>query len=120
MSKAVRRVVTLPVTDLAVALAVIVGDLVTIKPSPYFWTSYLLILVDRKTCYRWIHLLKDKLAPIVYFAIKGCFRGFNNRYNRYLVHFYFDFGTEVDNSFIGDWLGAKGIGFSTSSPYIYE
>ena len=36
MSKAVRRVVTLPVTDLAVALAVIVGDLVTIKPSPYF------------------------------------------------------------------------------------
>ena len=33
MSKAVRRIVTPPVADLAVALAVIVGDLVTIKPS---------------------------------------------------------------------------------------
>ena len=46
MSKAVRRVVTPPVTNLAVALAVIVGDLVTIKPLPYSRTPYSLILVD--------------------------------------------------------------------------
>ena len=76
--------------------------------------------MDRKTCYRWVYLLKDKLAPTVYSAIKGCFRGFNNCYNRYLAHFYFDSGTEVDNSLIRDWLGAKGIGFSTSSPYTHE
>ena len=81
---------------------------------------YLLILVDRKTCYRQVYLLKNKSAPIIYFAIKGCFKGFNNCYNRYLVYFYFNSGTKVDNSFIGDWLSAKGIGFSTSSPYIHK
>ena len=36
MSKAVRQIVTPPVANPAVALAVIVGDLVTIKPLPYF------------------------------------------------------------------------------------
>ena len=81
---------------------------------------YLLILVDRKTCYRQVYLLKNKSAPIIYFAIKGCFKGFNNCYNRYLVYFYFNSGTKVDNSFIGDWLSAKGIGFNTFSPYTHK
>ena len=106
--------------DLAVALAVIVGDLVTIKPSPYFRMSYLLILVDRKTCYRWVYLLKDKLAPTIHSAIKRYFRGFNNCYNRYLAHFHFDSSTKVDNSLIKDWLGAKSISFSTFSLYTHK
>ena len=120
ISKAVRQIVTPLVADLAVALAVIVGDLVIIKPLLHSRMPYLLILIDQKTYYRWVYLLKDKSAPTIHSTIKGCFRGFNNYYNRYLAHFHFDSGIKVDNSFIGDWLGAKGIGFSTFSPYIYE
>ena len=120
ISKTVKQIVTPLVANLAVALAVIVSNLVTIKPLPYFQTPYLLILVDRKTYYRQVYLLKDKSAPTIYSAIKECFRGFNNRYNCYLAYFHFDSGTKVDNSFIRDQLGAKGIGFSTFSPYTHE
>ena len=46
ISKAVRQIVTPLVADLAVALAVIVGDLVIIKPLLHSRMPYLLILID--------------------------------------------------------------------------
>jgi hypothetical protein len=87
VNKAVRRFRPFIVKDLFIALAVIEGDLFTIKPILYNRAKYVLILVERKTCYRWIVLLKDKTAMVVFTAFKGLFRFLKNRYGRYLACF---------------------------------
>ncbi|KAK2069106.1 hypothetical protein P8C59_003713 [Phyllachora maydis] len=95
------------------------GDTVKIRPRPYNRNPIVLLLVDRKSRYRWVFNLPNKSGPIVANAIKGFFRGLRNGFGRYPTKFHFDGGTEITD-LLTTWLAKRGIKFSTSAPYIHE
>ncbi|KAK2070838.1 hypothetical protein P8C59_005305 [Phyllachora maydis] len=95
------------------------GDTVKIRPRPYNRNPIVLLLVDRKSRYRWVFNLPNNSGPIVANAIKGFFRGLRNGFGRYPTKFHFDGGTEITD-LLTTWLAKRGIKFSTSAPYIYE
>ncbi|KAK2066394.1 hypothetical protein P8C59_000223 [Phyllachora maydis] len=95
------------------------GDTVKIRPRPYNRNPIVLLLVDRKSRYRWVFNLPNKSGPIVANAIKGFFRGLRNRFGRYPTKFHFDGGTKITD-LLTTWLAKRGIKFSTSAPYIHE
>ncbi|KAK2070876.1 hypothetical protein P8C59_005338 [Phyllachora maydis] len=66
------------------------GDTVKIRPRPYNRNPIVLLLVDRKSRYRWVFNLPNKSGPIVANAIKGFFRGLRNGFGRYPTKFHFD------------------------------
>ncbi|KAK2067489.1 hypothetical protein P8C59_001227 [Phyllachora maydis] len=117
--KAVRRVSKALIPDLPRVLDLIEGDTVKIRPRPYNRNPIVLLLVDRKSRYRWVFNLPNKSGPIVANAIKGFFRGLRNGFGRYPTKFHFDRGTEITD-LLTTWLAKRGIKFSTSAPYIYE
>ncbi|KAK2067988.1 hypothetical protein P8C59_001687 [Phyllachora maydis] len=117
--KAVRRVSKALIPDLPRVLDSIEGDTVKIRPRPYNRNPIVLLLVDRKSRYRWVFNLPNKSGPIVVNAIKGFFRGLRNRFGRYPTKFHFDGGTEITD-LLTTWLAKRGIKFSTSAPYIHE
>ncbi|KAK2067926.1 hypothetical protein P8C59_001625 [Phyllachora maydis] len=117
--KAVRRVSKALIPDLPRVLDSIEGDTVKIRPRPYNRNPIVLLLVDRKSRYRWVFNLPNKSGPIVANAIKGFFRGLRNGFGRYPTKFHFDGGTEITD-LLTTWLAKRGIKFSTFAPYIYE
>ncbi|KAK2070639.1 hypothetical protein P8C59_005116 [Phyllachora maydis] len=117
--KAVRRVSKALIPDLPRVLDLIEGDTVKIRPRPYNRNPIVLLLVNRKSRYRWVFNLPNKSGPIVANAIKGFFRGLRNEFSRYPTKFHFDGGTEITD-LLTTWLAKRGIEFSTSAPYIYE
>ncbi|KAK2070685.1 hypothetical protein P8C59_005162 [Phyllachora maydis] len=117
--KAVRRVSKALIPDLPRVLDSIEGDTVKIRPRPYNRNPIVLLLVDRKSRYRWVFNLPNKSGPIVANAIKGFFRGLRNGFGRYPTKFHFDGGTEITD-LLTTWLAKRGIKFSTSAPYIHE
>ncbi|KAK2068510.1 hypothetical protein P8C59_003144 [Phyllachora maydis] len=117
--KAVRRVSKALIPDPPRVLDSIEGDTVKIRPRPYNRNPIVLLLVDRKSRYRWVFNLPNKSGPIVANAIKGFFRGLRNGFGRYSTKFHFDGGTEITD-LLTTWLAKRGIKFSTSAPYIYE
>ncbi|KAK2073378.1 hypothetical protein P8C59_007666 [Phyllachora maydis] len=117
--KAVRRVSKALIPDLPRVLDLIEGDTVKIRPRPYNRNPIVLLLVDRKSRYRWVFNLPNKSGPIVANAIKGFFRGLRNGFGRYPTKFHFDGGTEITD-LLTTWLAKRGIKFSTSAPYIHE
>ncbi|KAK2068543.1 hypothetical protein P8C59_003177 [Phyllachora maydis] len=117
--KAVRRVSKALIPDLPRVLDLIEGDTIKIRPRPYNRNPIVLLLVDRKSRYRWVFNLPNKSGPIVANAIKGFFRGLRNGFGRYPTKFHFDGGTEITD-LLTTWLAKRGIKFSTSAPYIYE
>ncbi|KAK2066315.1 hypothetical protein P8C59_000144 [Phyllachora maydis] len=117
--KAVRRVSKALIPDLPRVLDSIEGDTVKIRPRPYNRNPIVLLLVNRKSRYRWVFNLSNKSGPIVANAIKGFFRGLRNGFGRYPTKFHFDGGTEITD-LLTTWLAKRGIKFSTSAPYIYE
>ncbi|KAK2071302.1 hypothetical protein P8C59_005738 [Phyllachora maydis] len=117
--KAVRRVSKALIPDPPRVLDLIEGDTVKIRPRPYNRNPIVLLLVDRKSRYRWVFNLPNKSGPIVANAIKGFFRGLRNGFGRYPTKFHFDGGTEITD-LLTTWLAKRGIKFSTSAPYIYE
>ncbi|KAK2067985.1 hypothetical protein P8C59_001684 [Phyllachora maydis] len=82
--KAVRRVSKALIPDPPRVLDLIEGDTVKIRPRPYNRNPIVLLLVDRKSRYRWVFNLPNKSGPIVANAIKGFFRGLRNGFGRYL------------------------------------
>ncbi|KAK2074710.1 hypothetical protein P8C59_008894 [Phyllachora maydis] len=118
-SKAVRRVSKALIPDLPRVLDLIEGNTVKIRPRPYNRNPIVLLLVNRKSRYRWVFNLPNKSGPIVANAIKGFFRGLRNGFGRYPTKFHFDGGTEITD-LLTTWLAKRGIKFSTSAPYIYE
>ncbi|KAK2069057.1 hypothetical protein P8C59_003664 [Phyllachora maydis] len=66
------------------------GDTVKIRPRPYNRNPIVLLLVNRKSRYRWVFNLPNKSGPIVANAIKGCFRGLRNGFGRYPTKFHFN------------------------------
>ncbi|KAK2068545.1 hypothetical protein P8C59_003179 [Phyllachora maydis] len=117
--KAVRRVSKALIPDLPRVLDSIEGDTVKIRPRPYNRNPIVLLLVDRKSRYRWVFNLPNKSGPIVANAIKGFFRGLRNRFGRYPTKFHFNGGTEITD-LLTTWLAKRGIKFSTSAPYIHK
>ncbi|KAK2074910.1 hypothetical protein P8C59_009080 [Phyllachora maydis] len=117
--KAVRRVSKALIPDPPRVLDLIEGDTVKIRPRPYNRNPIVLLLVDRKSRYRWVFNLPNKSGPIVANAIKGFFRGLRNGFGRYPTKFHFDGGTEITD-LLTTWLAKRGIKFSTSTPYIHE
>ncbi|KAK2071023.1 hypothetical protein P8C59_005480 [Phyllachora maydis] len=117
--KAVRRVSKALIPDLPRVLDLKEGDTVKIRPRPYNRNPIVLLLVDRKSRYRWVFNLPNKSGPIVANAIKGFFRGLRNGFGRYPTKFHFDGGTEITD-LLTTWLAKRGIKFSTSAPYIHE
>ncbi|KAK2069316.1 hypothetical protein P8C59_003907 [Phyllachora maydis] len=117
--KAVRRVSKALIPDLPRVLDLIEGDTVKIRPRPYNRNPIVLLLVDRKSRYRWVFNLPNKSGPILANAIKGFFRGLRNGFGRYPTKFHFDGGTEITD-LLTTWLAKRGIKFSTSAPYIHE
>ncbi|KAK2067491.1 hypothetical protein P8C59_001229 [Phyllachora maydis] len=93
--KAVRRVSKALIPDLPRVLDSIEGDTVKIRPRPYNRNPIVLLLVDRKSRYRWVFNLPNKSGPIVANAIKGFFRGLRNGFGRYPTKFHFNGGTEI-------------------------
>ncbi|KAK2072674.1 hypothetical protein P8C59_007012 [Phyllachora maydis] len=117
--KAVRRVNKALIPDPPRVLDSIEGDTVKIRPRPYNRNPIVLLLVNRKSRYRWVFNLPNKSGPIVANAIKGFFRGLRNGFGRYSTKFHFDRGTEITD-LLTTWLAKRGIKFSTSAPYIHE
>ncbi|KAK2073784.1 hypothetical protein P8C59_008033 [Phyllachora maydis] len=117
--KAVRRVSKALIPDPPRVLDSIEGDTVKIRPRPYNRNPIVLLLVDRKSRYRWVFNLPNKSGPIVANAIKGFFRGLRNGFGRYPTKFHFDGGTEITD-LLTTWLAKRGIKFSTSAPYIHK
>ncbi|KAK2069085.1 hypothetical protein P8C59_003692 [Phyllachora maydis] len=117
--KAVRRVSKALIPDPPRVLDSLEGDTVKIRPRPYNRNPIVLLLVDRKSRYRWVFNLPNKSGPIVANAIKGFFRGLRNGFGRYPTKFHFDGGTEITD-LLTTWLAKRGIKFSTSAPYIHE
>ena len=108
-----------PLEDPPSVLDSIEGDTFEIEPNAHNRLSTVLLLVDRKSRYRWAFLLPNKRGPNLFKTIKSFFKGLRNQYNRYPKRFFFDGGTEINNS-LESWLVAKGIKFVTSSPYVHE
>ncbi|KAK2068034.1 hypothetical protein P8C59_002706 [Phyllachora maydis] len=117
--KAVRRVSKALIPDLPRVFDSIEGDTVKIRPRPYNRNPIVLLLVDRKSRYRWVFNLPNKSGPIVADAIKGFFRGLRNGFGRYPTKFHFDGSTEMTD-LLTTWLAKRCIKFSTSAPYIHE
>ncbi|KAK2072812.1 hypothetical protein P8C59_007146 [Phyllachora maydis] len=117
--KAVRRVSKALIPDLPRVLDLIEGDTVKIRPRPYNRNPIVLLLVDRKSRYRWVFNLSNKSGAIVANAIKGFFRGLRNRFRRSPTKFHFDRGTKITD-LLTTWLAKRGIKFSTSTLYIYK
>ncbi|KAK2072051.1 hypothetical protein P8C59_006428 [Phyllachora maydis] len=117
--KAGRRVNKALIPDPPRVLDSIEGDTVKIRPRPYNRNPIVLLLVDRKSRYRWVFNLPNKSGPIIANAIKGFFRGLRNGFGRYPIKFHFDRGTKITD-LLTTWLAKRGIKFSTSAPYIHE
>ncbi|KAK2071155.1 hypothetical protein P8C59_005603 [Phyllachora maydis] len=88
--KVVRRVSKALIPDLPRVLDSIEGDTVKIRPRPYNRNPIVLLLVNRKSRYRWVFNPPNKSGPIVANAIKGFFRGLRNGFSRYPTKFHFD------------------------------
>lgn len=117
--KMVRRGPKKPIPDPLYVLDVLQGDTFKIKPIPRNNCPIGLIIIDRKSRYRWVFLLKNKEGNTVSSVLKLFFKHLKTQYNRYPKLLHYDEGTEIDTELKG-WLGAKGISFNTSSPYIHE
>ncbi|KAK2067185.1 hypothetical protein P8C59_000944 [Phyllachora maydis] len=117
--KAVRRVSKALIPDPPRVLDSIEGDTVKIRPRPYNRNPIALLLVNRKSRYRWVFNLPNKSGPIVANAIKGFFRGLRNGFGRYPTKFHFNGGTEITD-LLTTWLAKRGIKLSTSAPYIHK
>jgi len=98
------------------ALGRIEGDIFVIRPIPLNNKPYRLILVDWKTRFKIIRLLKFKDKVII--KVKATIEEINNTFKRYLVYLYYDKGKEISR--LRPYLRKKGIVFSESSPYAYN
>ena len=114
-----RRLVKGPLTDPLQSLDFIEGNTFELKPKAHNRLTVILLLIDKKTRYRWAFLFINKARPIIFNIIKSFFKRLKNQYNRYPKRLFFDGGKEI-NSDLKKWLIAKGIDFITFNPYVHE
>ena len=92
-----------PLADPANVLDSIEGDIVDISPMPHNKRSVMLLLVNRKSRFRWVILLPNKKGPVVVSAIKGFFKILKAKYGRFPKRFFFDGGNEI-NTELQNWF----------------
>ena len=114
--KLLRRPFKKLVDDPFNALGRIKGDIFVIRPIPLNNRPYGLVLVDWKTRFRFLWLLKSKDKAVL--EVKSTIEGLYNTYRRYLAYFYYDGGKEIRR--LLPYLTEKGISFSEFSPYAYN
>ena len=118
-SKMMRRPVKGSLANPLQSLNSIEGDTFELKPRAHDKSSIVLLLIDRKTRYRWAFLLINKAGLTIFSAVKSFFKRLKNQYNCYPKRLFFDGGKEINSDF-ENWLTAKGIDFVTFSPYVHE
>jgi len=111
-----RRPSKQPIEDPLYALGRLEGDIFIIWPTPLNGRPYGFILVDRKTRFRLLRLLKSKDEAVQ--AAKSTIEGLYNTYRRYPAYFHYDRGKEIRQ--LLPYLSEKGIGFTESSPYAHN
>jgi len=77
---------------------------------------YRLILVDWKTRFKIVRLLKSKNKVVI--EAKAAIEEINNTFKQYLAYLYYNKGKEISR--LRPYLRKKGIIFSESSPYVYN
>jgi hypothetical protein len=92
-----------PLADPVSVLDSIEGNTVSIAPIPHNKRPIMLLLVDRKSRFRWAILLPDKRGTTIFSTIKGFFRMLKAKSGRFPKRFFFDGGNEV-NSELQDWF----------------
>ena len=115
-AKLLRRPSSKAVINPPDALGRIKGDMFVIRPIPLNNKPYRLILVNRKTRFKIIRLLKSKDKVVT--KAKAIIKEINNTFKRYLIYLYYDRGKEISR--LRPYLRKKGIIFSESSPYTYN
>ena len=115
-AKLLRRPLTKPIVNPPYTLKRIEGDIFIIRLTPLNSKPYKLILVQRKTQFKLFRLLKTKEDAIP--EVQAVFKGFKNKFGRYLAYFYYDGGTKIAK--IRPQLVPQGIGFLASSPYAHN
>ena len=78
-SKMIRRPTKGPLADPLQYLDFIEGDTFKLKPKIHDKSSVVLLLIDRKTRYRWAFLLINKAGPTIFNAIKSFFKRLKNQ-----------------------------------------
>ena len=116
LAKLLRQPFKKPVNDPSNALGRIKGDIFVIRLIPLNNRLYRLVLVNRKTQFRFLRLLKFKNKAVL--KAKSTIKGLYNTYRRYLAYFYYNGGKEIRRLLL--YLTEKGINFSEFSPYIYN
>ncbi|KLU82845.1 hypothetical protein MAPG_01913 [Magnaporthiopsis poae ATCC 64411] len=84
---AVRRTGKGPLPSPGNVLDSIEGDTVVLSPTPHNKKPVILLLVDRKSRFRWVFQLPNKQGPTVMAAIKSFFRALKATYGRTLLVF---------------------------------
>jgi len=115
-AKLLRRPSSKAITDPFNALGRIEGDIFVIRPIPLNNKPYRLILVNWKTCFKIIRLLKSKDEVVT--KAKAAIKEINNTFKRYLIYLYYNKGKKISRLRL--YLREKGIVFSKSSPYTYN
>ena len=92
-----RRLAKGPLADPLQSLDSIEGDTFKLKPRAHDKSSVILLLINRKTRYRWAFLLINKAGPTIFSIIKNFFKRLKNQYNRYPKQLFFDGGKEINN-----------------------
>ena len=116
IAKILRKLSRKLIADFLYVLGRIEGDIFIIRPTPLNNKPYRLILVDRKTRFRFIRLLKSKEDIVI--EAKSAIENLYNTYKRYPVYFYYDGGKEIRR--LLSYFTEKGIIFSEFSPYAYN
>ena len=93
----IRRPTKGPLADPLQYLDSIKGNTFELKPKAHNRSSIMLLLIDKKTRYRWAFLLINKTGPTIFNAIKSFFKRLKNQYNRYPKRLFFDGGKEINN-----------------------
>ena len=71
-------------------------DIFSIKPMPYNKCPIGLLIVDRKSRYRWLFLLRNRDRDLTIDTIKGFFRSLKALFKQYPRGFYFDSRKEIN------------------------
>jgi len=115
-AKLLRQPSSKAITDPFNALRRIEGDVFIIRFIPLNNKPYRLILVNRKTRFKIIRLLKSKDKVIT--EAKAAIKEINNTFKQYSVYLYYDGGKKISR--LRPYLREKGIVFSESSPYAHN
>jgi len=115
-TKLLRQPSSKAITDPPNALGRIKGDIFVIRPIPLNNKPYRLILVDRKTRFKIIKLLKSKDKVIT--KAKAAIKEINNTFKQYPAYLHYNKGKEISR--LRPYLREKGIAFSKSNPYAHN